>query len=85
MAFDNVVAAGSAETLLVFSFFSFIVLFHDSHQKSLLSLYLLPNLSSLPPITTRIVKSFFYDLVKKHTRNMPHAGEKKKKRSVRFC
>lgn len=80
MAFDNVVAAGSAETLLVFSFFFRKVLFHDSHQKSLLSLYLLPNLSTPPPITTPIVKSFFYDLVKKHTRNMPHAGEKKKEK-----
>lgn len=82
MAFDNVVAAGSAETLLVFSFFFRKVLFHDSHQKSLLSLYLLPNLSTPPLITTPIVKSFFYDLVKKHTRNMPSTCRGGKKREA---
>jgi hypothetical protein len=82
MAFDNVVAAGSAETLLVF-FFSFIVLFHDSHQKSLLSLYLLPNLSSPPPITTRIVKSFFLRLGEKtHTKYATCRERKKEKRPL---
>jgi hypothetical protein len=83
MAFDNVVAAGSAETLLVFSFFSFIVLFHDSHQKSLLSLYLLPNLSSLPPITTRIVKLFFTTWWK-NTHEICHMPWKRKREASAF-
>ncbi len=80
MAFDNVVAAGSAETLLVLFFFSFSF-FYSRLPSKIVIVSTCCRISLPSSYTTTIIKSFFTTWWKKHTRNMPHAG----KEAPAFC